>query len=99
MDDPSEPGRYDAEWIVVLDDWIDGTGTSPEEVLANLLSARGAGMGNDMSSMGMRGKAPFGDAGDVDYPHYLVYGRAPSDPEVLRARPTACARTRSSSHR
>ena len=24
IDDPREPGGYDAEWVVVLDDWVDG---------------------------------------------------------------------------
>ena len=28
VDDPAEPGGYDAEWIVVLDDWTDGIGSS-----------------------------------------------------------------------
>ena len=35
IDDPREPGGYDAEWVLVLDDWIDGTSTTPDEVLAN----------------------------------------------------------------
>ncbi|ETZ57279.1 multicopper oxidase family protein [Mycobacterium avium MAV_120709_2344] len=29
IDDPRESGRYDAEWIVVLDDWTDGVGKTP----------------------------------------------------------------------
>ncbi|CAM4176869.1 Copper resistance protein A precursor [Mycobacterium basiliense] len=32
VDDPTEAGRYDAEWIVVLDDWTDGVGKSPQEL-------------------------------------------------------------------
>ena len=36
VDDPAEPGDYDAEWIVVLDDWVDGTGQTPDGVLAAL---------------------------------------------------------------
>ncbi|MGV8012147.1 multicopper oxidase family protein [Mycobacterium kansasii] len=32
IDDPTEPGRYDAEWIVVLDDWTDGVGKSPQQI-------------------------------------------------------------------
>lgn len=102
IDDPTEPGRYDAEWVVVLDDWIDGTGTTPDDVLANLLSGRGAGMDHgemdDMNhgsdGMRMTGKEPFGDAGDVVYPHYLINGRIPSDPEVLRAKPGQRVRIR-----
>ena len=42
VDDPDEPGRYDAEWIVMLDDWTSGVGTSPEEIFKGL---RSMGMG------------------------------------------------------
>lgn len=41
IDDPHESGDYDVEFVVVLDDWIDGTGTTttttPETVLRALL--------------------------------------------------------------
>ena len=36
VDDPSEPARYDAEWIVVLDDWTDGVGKSPQDIYTGL---------------------------------------------------------------
>lgn len=36
VDDPREPGRYDAEWIVVLDDWTDGVGRSPRDIFDGL---------------------------------------------------------------
>jgi hypothetical protein len=36
---PTEPGRYDAEWIVVLDDWTDGIGKTPEEIYGDLHAA------------------------------------------------------------
>ena len=39
VDDPNEPGDYDAEWIVVLDDWTDGIGPSPRQIFSNLQSA------------------------------------------------------------
>lgn len=32
IDDPTEHGRYDAEWIVVLDDWTDGVGKTPQQL-------------------------------------------------------------------
>jgi FtsP/CotA-like multicopper oxidase with cupredoxin domain len=35
VDDPTE-GDYDAEWIVVLDDWTDGIGKSPQQLYAEL---------------------------------------------------------------
>jgi FtsP/CotA-like multicopper oxidase with cupredoxin domain len=36
IDDPADPGDYDAEFIVVLDDWIDDVAASPDDVLAAL---------------------------------------------------------------
>ncbi|MEX1008136.1 MAG: multicopper oxidase family protein [Acidimicrobiia bacterium] len=56
VDDPADPGAYDAEWIVVLDDWTDGTGRSPDQVLANLesmgnMGGAGEGHGSDMGGM------------------------------------------------
>ena len=36
MEDPAEPAAYDQDWTVVLDDWIDGTGYTPNQVLAAL---------------------------------------------------------------
>ncbi len=63
IEDPAEPGKYDTEVVVVLDDWIDGTGTNPDAVLANLNQqgmTMGGGMGGGMSGsgMGMSGKGP-----------------------------------------
>ncbi|GLP82040.1 multicopper oxidase family protein [Mycobacterium antarcticum] len=43
IDDPAEPGRYDAEWIVVLDDWTDGIGSSPHQLYEGLRPGSGAG--------------------------------------------------------
>jgi FtsP/CotA-like multicopper oxidase with cupredoxin domain len=36
VEDPAEPAPYDHDWTVVLDDWIDGTGYTPDQVLAGL---------------------------------------------------------------
>ena len=36
MEDPAEPAPYDQEWTIVLDDWIDGTGHTPDQILAGL---------------------------------------------------------------
>ncbi|MGV0069692.1 multicopper oxidase family protein [Mycobacterium colombiense] len=35
VDDPTE-ANYDAEWIVVLDDWTDGVGKSPQQLYGEL---------------------------------------------------------------
>ena len=38
VDDPTGPGSYDAEWIVVMDDWTDGVGKSPQQLYDALSS-------------------------------------------------------------
>ena len=50
VEDPDEPGGYDHEWTVVLDDWIDGTGYTPDQVLAALHQG--------MSGMAMAAASP-----------------------------------------
>lgn len=92
VDDPAEPGGYDQEWVVVLDDWIDGTGQTPDDVLTGLVSMSGMGHGH------MRGGAQhsplLGVAGDVVHPHHLINGRTPDAPATLRGRPGQRARIR-----
>lgn len=53
VEDPKEPLKYDKEWVVVLDDWVDGVdGSTPDAVLAELTKGTGAGPTHDMSAMG-----------------------------------------------
>lgn len=85
VDDPDEPGDYDHEWVIVLDDWTDGVGPSPEEILADLK----AGTGRSMMG-GMMGAAD----GDVSYPFFLINGRTGNDPDALAARPGQRVRLR-----
>ncbi|UCZ58511.1 multicopper oxidase family protein [Mycolicibacterium phocaicum] len=101
IDDPADRGRYDAEWIVVLDDWTSGVGKSPQQIYDGLRAMAGMGHmggGHDMSDMsgmgdmpGMSGMATStllgGDAGDVKYPYFLANGRIPSAPTVFNAKP------------
>ncbi|WP_328404832.1 multicopper oxidase family protein [Nocardia sp. NBC_00403] len=94
VDDPADAGRYDAEWIVVLDDWTDGVGQSPQQILDGLrasgMSSSGMGHGMPgMSGMGGVGTSELlgGDAGDIAYPHYLINGRVPAAPSVFKASP------------
>ncbi|WP_433473662.1 multicopper oxidase family protein [Spirillospora sp. CA-142024] len=44
VEDPKEPLSYDAEWVVALDDWLDGVTGSPDRVLVELRRGMG-GMG------------------------------------------------------
>lgn len=104
--DPAEPGRYDHEWVLVLDDWTDGVGPSPEELMRQLLEGATPGgmpMGGPMggtpgSGMGMGDARGMGgmstQSGDVPYSLFLVNGRAATDPDVLRASPGQRVRLR-----
>ena len=94
VDDPADPGSYDAEVTLVLDDWRDGFDTTPEKTRGKL-RAGAPGMapmvGHDMhGASGMSGTAGGllgGDAGDVAYPVYLVNGRPPDNPFAIEVRP------------
>lgn len=108
VDDPSEPSRYDAEWVVMLDDWTDGVGPSPAQVYERLRSGSGSGHnmpgmdgmpgmngGAGMGAMGGAGSAALGgDAGDVDYPMYVINGRNAQNPSTFRTRPGQRVRIR-----
>ncbi|MYW64608.1 multicopper oxidase domain-containing protein [Streptomyces sp. SID8379] len=57
VDDPKEPLAYDKEWVIVLDDWVDGVkGSTPDAVLKELRAGMGGGSGghsgHDMSETG-----------------------------------------------
>jgi FtsP/CotA-like multicopper oxidase with cupredoxin domain len=90
VDDPTDNGSYDAEWIVVLDDWTDGIGKTPQQIFDTLRQGMPAmpGMGG-MGAMSGVGSSPLlgGDAGDVAYPYYLINGRIPAAPTVFSAKP------------
>ncbi|MGV0994232.1 MAG: multicopper oxidase family protein [Mycobacterium sp.] len=62
IDDPAEPGRYDAEWIVMLDDWTSGVGSSPDEIFKGLTSM---GKGSQGSTSGMPGMPGMGGMGQM----------------------------------
>jgi multicopper oxidase len=85
VDDPRETGSYDAEWIVVIDDWTDGVGQSPPQILDRLRQGmRGMGpMGGGAGTSSLLG----GDAGDVTYPYYLINGRIPAAATSFTAKP------------
>jgi FtsP/CotA-like multicopper oxidase with cupredoxin domain len=85
IEDPGEKVDYDDELVVVLDDWIDGTGTNPDQVFENL---RKTGM-KPMApgGPGVTPTSPLGeDGGDVTYPYFVINGRVPADPQVVDCR-------------
>lgn len=103
VDDPDEHVAVDSEYTLVLDDWLDGTGTSPSaefERIRQVGASMGdtgdmSGMSHDMGGMSMA-TSPLlgGDAGDAVYPYHLVNGRPASDPATLDPRPQPGDRVR-----
>ena len=82
IEDPREKADYDDELVIVVDDWIDGTGTNPDQVLANLRKTGMKPMGP--GGMGMSPTSPLADdGGDVTYPYFVINGRVPADPHVV----------------
>jgi len=95
VDDPNEPLAYDDEWVIVLDDWLDGVTGTPDEVLEELSGGMGGMMGGGgHMMMGARSDLLGGDAGDVFYPLYLINGRPPADPETFTSAPGKRVRLR-----
>ncbi|MFC3576522.1 multicopper oxidase family protein [Streptomyces yaanensis] len=61
VEDPKEPLSYDKEWVIVLDDWVDGVdGSTPDAVLEELRNGMG---GMDTGGMDMGGM-DMGDSTD-----------------------------------
>ncbi|MBP0456049.1 multicopper oxidase family protein [Streptomyces montanisoli] len=54
VEDPHEPLKYDDEWVVVLDDWLDGVTGTPAQALAALQKGMG-GSGSPSPSGSMDG--------------------------------------------
>jgi multicopper oxidase len=57
VDDPTE-GNYDAEWIVVLDDWTDGVGKSPQQLYNELTSPNKPPMSSMSGTSGPSSTSP-----------------------------------------
>ncbi|TMR19128.1 multicopper oxidase family protein, partial [Nonomuraea zeae] len=78
--DPHEPLGYDAEYTVVLDDWLDGLGGTPDDALNRL----NASMDHDDT---LRSPLLGGVTAEMRHPYYLVNGRAPDAPTTFTGRP------------
>lgn len=97
VEDPGEPGAYDTELVVMLDDWLDGLGRDPDAVFQELRTGGMSGMGNMNGMGGMGGQRSAllgGDAGDITYPYFLANGRLASAPQVVTTRPGQRVRLR-----
>ncbi len=81
IEDPDDGADYDDELVVVLDDWIDGTGTTPDQVAENLKKTGMKPMTGPPRPLSP--SLPLGeDGGDVTYPYFLINGRTTKDPQV-----------------
>ena len=88
VEDPAEPGSYDDEVVLVLDDWTDGWSTSPDDILAGFRENGMASMTGSMADMstGVSPTTPLGtDTGDVVYPGHLINGKLAESPTVVRS--------------
>ncbi|GGX72621.1 multicopper oxidase family protein [Streptomyces hiroshimensis] len=82
VEDPREPLQYDKEWVVVLDDWVDGVdGSTPDAVLAELAK----GMDHDMGGMD-HGGGGMGHGGGGGMHHMSMTSAASPSPEKAPSR-------------
>jgi FtsP/CotA-like multicopper oxidase with cupredoxin domain len=81
VEDPDDGADYDDELVVVLDDWIDGTGTTPDQVAENLEKDGMKPMTGQPPPLSP-GRPLGEDGGDVTYPYFLINGRTAKDCEV-----------------
>ncbi|QDO02839.1 multicopper oxidase family protein [Streptomyces sp. RLB3-17] len=66
VEDPKEPLSYDDEWVVLLDDWVDGVTGTPNEVFSELKLGMADMSGMDMSSNPNPSSSDsMGDMGDM----------------------------------
>ncbi|MEU7579162.1 multicopper oxidase family protein [Streptomyces sp. NPDC041068] len=81
VEDPKEPLKYDKEWVIVLDDWVDGVdGSTPDGVLAELSKGMaGHDMGGDGGSEGGEGSGGMDHGGhDMSNMSHAAARTAPS---------------------
>ncbi|MFC5724057.1 multicopper oxidase family protein [Streptomyces gamaensis] len=90
VEDPKEPLKYDKEWVVVLDDWVDGVdGSTPDAVLAELARGMGDmggmhhGGGHDMSGMDHGGGHDMGAMSGMSMAAAGSPSPAPSGPSRM----------------
>lgn len=79
VEDPREPLSYDDEWVVVLDDWLDGVTGTPDEAFAELRQGMGGmdmgGMGGmDMGGTSVSPSASTGSSGDSMSMRFMLMG-------------------------
>ncbi len=80
IESAKEPKNYDHDFVLVLDDWLDGMPATPEVAMQKLIAGgdRMTGMGN-MGGMGNMEMPP-----DIVYPLYLISGHSSDNPLELK---------------
>ena len=95
--DPTTGLSSGREITLLLDDWLDGTGKTPDQELYDLEHGMG-GMNGSGGSMGAgmpSPRSPLGaDTEDFEYPYYLINGRVPSNPATFAVKPGQRVRMR-----
>lgn len=99
IDDPDEHVVSDGEYVIVLDDWLDGIDGTPDDEYERIRSAgmEMGGMSGDMDHSAMdMASSPLlgGDAGDARHTFQLINGRPIEDPATLEPIPRAGDRVR-----
>ncbi|MEO6653230.1 MAG: multicopper oxidase domain-containing protein, partial [Ilumatobacteraceae bacterium] len=91
IEDDDDGVDADVEYVVMLDDWLDGVDTTPDDELDALTNM-------DMNAMGSMTMATSpllgGDAGDVAYAYHLINGQPIEDPSTFAPAPRAGDRVR-----
>ncbi|MEU8725843.1 multicopper oxidase family protein [Streptomyces antimycoticus] len=65
VEDPKEPLKYDKEWVVVLDDWLDGVGgRTPDKEFERLNAGKGGAVGHAMDDGSMGDGSTDGGSAD-----------------------------------
>ncbi|MFH9402811.1 multicopper oxidase family protein [Streptomyces sp. NPDC017638] len=74
VEDPKEPLSYDKEWVVVLDDWLDGVeGSTPDNVLEQLKPGGAMDMGGMAMGPGHPTKAHPAPSGKSTGPDRVLH--------------------------
>jgi FtsP/CotA-like multicopper oxidase with cupredoxin domain len=75
VEDPKEPLSYDDEWVVVLDDWVDGVTGTPDDVFAELRHGMGGmDMGGSSAGPSSSSSGDMGDMGGMDMSNMSMSG-------------------------